>query len=283
MPQSCLERDLAVISTRTTEHSGPPSDPKLSVVFITYNRLPFLTNAVTEFRRLCEYPNIELIITDDGSPPTVTETIAEMPIDRLIKAEKNTGLGANSNRGLRACSGDYILHHQDDFVCCSNEPFIQRSIEILNRHPDVGLVRLHHITPFPARDDYQLADGTEYSILGFDQPPMRNGIYLYSDHPHLKRADFHEKAGYFTEGLKTGKTEDDFCLRFLESRPYKVATFWRSDLFLNVGMDHSTRTDQRLDEWRRHLVRVSMGRLVLDAYGCVPTPIRRFIRRRMTG
>ena len=61
----------------------------------------------------------------------------------------------------------------------------------------------------------------------------------------MKRADFHTKAGYFTEGLCVGVTEDAFCHRFLALRPYKVATLWRSDLFENVGFDRSTRPQER--------------------------------------
>ena len=59
----------------------------------------------------------------------------------------------------------------------------------MQTHSDIGLVRLHHSTMFPNKIDYELSDGTPYSILEFDQPKdMKNNIYIYSDHPHLKKS-----------------------------------------------------------------------------------------------
>ena len=208
-----------------------PNVPLVNVVFITYERIDLLERAVHQFLARSPYPNVELLVTDDGSSPPAVERLKNLPVDEVILSERNTGLGPNTNRGLRAANGEYVLHYQDDFLLCSEEPFIERAIEIMERHPEVGLVRLHHLTAFPNYRDYSLADGTRYSILEFDQPPIKNRIYIYLDHPHLKRRDFHERAGYFAEGLPTGDTEDEFCLRFLEKRPYYVATFWRSDLF----------------------------------------------------
>jgi len=219
--------------------------PTVSVVFITYNRLDLCRSAVRAFREHCFDENWELVITDDGSAPEVVEELKGLPVDRVLTSLVNTGLGANTNRGLRAASGTYILHHQDDWRCRSSEPFIAWSIEILDRHPEVGLVKLQHDVPYLPPKDLNLSDGTPYSVLDFDAPPPGIGLYMYSDHPHLKRADFHTRAGYFTEGLCVGVTEDAFCHRFLALRPYKVATLWRSDLFENVGVGRSTRPHER--------------------------------------
>ena len=220
-----------------------------------------------------------MIVTDDGSPPDVVEQLHILGVDRLIISDEgNTGLGANTNRGLRAATGDYILHHQDDFLISTSESFIERSIQIMERHPNVGLVRLHHSTPFSVREDYALPDGTIYSILGFDQPPLKNRIYIYSDHPHLKRADFHEKAGYFAEGLGVGQTEDEFCYRFLANRAYQVATFWRTDLFSNLGIGKSTRADRRRVKLRARLNQTSIGRCLVGTYGRLPEGVRKKLK-----
>jgi glycosyltransferase involved in cell wall biosynthesis len=214
-----------------------PTRPTVSVVFITYNRPDLCRGAVQAFREHCPGANRELIITDDGSASEIVEELR----------------CRNTNRGLRAANGSYILHHQDDWRCRSSEPFIAWSIEILKRHPEVGLVKLQHEVSYRPPADLRLADGTPYSILDFDAPPSGIGIYMYSDHPHLKRADFHAKAGYFAEGLCVGVTEDAFCHRFLALRPYQVATLWRSDLFENVGLDRSTRPQEQRSRARSML------------------------------
>jgi hypothetical protein len=149
----------------------------------------------------------------------------------------------------------------------------------MDRHPDVGLVRLHHMDPlFTNREDHVLPDGTPYSILPTSQPPISGGLFLYSDHPHIKRADFHEKVGFFTEGLGVGETEEDFCRKFLENDRYELATFWRSDLFENLGIRYSTRPDRRRANLRTWLSEQAWGRTLLRTYGALPTRVRRALR-----
>src|SRR5271163_1170845 len=103
---------------------GRRTGPTVSVVFITYNRSDLCRGAVQAFRDHCRGESCELIITDDGSAPQVVEELRRLAVDRVITSPTNTGLGANTNRGMRAARGSYILHHQDDWRCCSSEPFI---------------------------------------------------------------------------------------------------------------------------------------------------------------
>lgn len=258
----------------------PSQIPKVSVVFITYNRPEFLLKAITGFKLNCKYPNLELIVSDDCSEPPIEEHLKDFPIDIFTKTEINQGLGANSNNGLRAATGEFILHNQDDFVCISNEPFIEKSIAIMEKHFEVGLVRLHHLTPFPNKTNHTLSDGTPYSILKFDQPiDMKNRIYIYSDHPHLKRANFHDKCGYFAEGLKVGETEDEFCNRFNSNQSYMVATLWRTDLFKNMGLTKSTRKLNKRTLFRNYLEKSVTGMKLLQLYSKMPQKLRKTLRR----
>jgi len=254
--------------------------PKVSVVFITYNRPDFLMDSIKAIRNNCKYPNLELIVSDDGTKPSIKKFLHDLAIDKLVTSETNQGLGANSNKGIKAGTGEYILHLQDDFECVSTEPFIEKSIQIIKTHSDVGLVRLHHSTRFPNKIDYKLPDGTPYSILGFDQPKdMKNNIYIYSDHPHLKKSDFHDKSGYFTEGLKVGETEDDFCKRFNSNRNYKVATLWRTNLFKNNGLIKSTRKPTNREISRNYLSQSSIGLKILKLYSNLPVKFRSSLRK----
>jgi len=254
--------------------------PKVSVVFITYNRPDFLVDSIKAIRNNCKYPNLELIVSDDGTKPSIKKFLHDLAIDKLVTSETNQGLGANSNKGIKAATGEYILHLQDDFECVSTEPFIEKSIQIIKNHSDVGLVRLHHSTRFPNKIDYKLPDGTPYSILGFDQPKdMKNNIYIYSDHPHLKKSNFHDKSGYFTEGLKVGETEDDFCKRFNSNRKYKVATLWRTNLFKNNGLIKSTRKPTKREISRNYLSQSSIGLKILKLYSNLPVKFRSTLRK----
>ena len=107
---------------------------------------------------------------------------------------------------------------------------------------------------------------------------MKNRIYLYSDHPHIKRADFHEKTGYFAEGLGVGETEDEFCIRFNSNKRYKIATLWRSDIFKNMGLSKSTRKPNKRTIIKTHLEKSAIGSKTLELYTKLPITIRKKIR-----
>src|SRR5882724_7457369 len=91
--------------------------PLVSVLFITYKRVHLLRRTLEAFLANTSYPNLELVVTDDASSSTMQEEISKLPFHRHILGKKRRGMGANSNEGLRRCTGDYILFLQDDWEC----------------------------------------------------------------------------------------------------------------------------------------------------------------------
>jgi len=86
--------------------------PLVSIAIITYNQKEFLKECV-ESCLAQDYPNLEVVIADDGS----TDGTQGMLRDYAIKypdtfvirlAEKNQGITPNSNVAHFACSGKYI-------------------------------------------------------------------------------------------------------------------------------------------------------------------------------
>ena len=91
--------------------------PLVSVVVPTYDRPGMLVEAV-ESVAAQRYPNIELIVVDDGSP-TAAATVLEdwAPNDltwRSLRHEENRGANAARNSGIRDASGDVIAFLDDD-------------------------------------------------------------------------------------------------------------------------------------------------------------------------
>ena len=78
-------------------------------------------DSIKAIRNNCKYPNLELIVSDDGTKPSIKKFLHDLAIDKLVTSETNQGLGANSNKGIKAGTGEYILHLQDDFECVSTE------------------------------------------------------------------------------------------------------------------------------------------------------------------
>ncbi|HJZ45282.1 MAG TPA: glycosyltransferase, partial [Hyphomicrobiaceae bacterium] len=92
---------------------------KVSVVFVTYDRLETLKPTVESFLSLTNYPRdrLELILSDDASPAAVRLEFAKLAVDKIVVGEMRSGIGANQNRGITASTGDFILQIQDDWIC----------------------------------------------------------------------------------------------------------------------------------------------------------------------
>ncbi len=75
--------------------------PLVSIVMAAYNRASTIERAVESVRKQT-YPNIELIIIDDGSVDNTIEKVQPYLSDniRLYKHEINRGVTAAKNSGL---------------------------------------------------------------------------------------------------------------------------------------------------------------------------------------
>ena len=90
-------------------------NPLVSIVVITYNSAKYVLETL-ESTKAQTYQNIELIISDDGSQDQTVELCEKwlsynkqrFVNSQIITVEKNTGIPANSNRGVRASKGEWI-------------------------------------------------------------------------------------------------------------------------------------------------------------------------------
>jgi glycosyltransferase involved in cell wall biosynthesis len=105
--------DRAFYARRATT-AVPPSagDPLVSCIMPTYDRRPFVAQAVEYFLRQ-EHPAKELVVVDDGPEP-----VADLlPEDRRIvyrRLERRTVLGAKRNLACDLARGHVIVHWDDD-------------------------------------------------------------------------------------------------------------------------------------------------------------------------
>jgi alpha-1,3-rhamnosyltransferase len=91
--------------------------PLVSVIVVSYNSAKYVLETLESVQNQT-YPNIELIITDDGSKDdTVAICLAWLQAHaerfvrtKLITVEKNTGIPANCNRGLDASEGEWVKY-----------------------------------------------------------------------------------------------------------------------------------------------------------------------------
>ncbi len=98
--------------------------PLVSVCVITYNSSEFVIEALNSV--YCQnYPNIELIVSDDCSTDDTVEKIQEwlsvfghkFTKAVFLTAEKNSGITANCSRALAQAHGEWVkLVDGDDFI-----------------------------------------------------------------------------------------------------------------------------------------------------------------------
>ena len=85
--------------------------PRISVIVCTYNGAGTLRETCTALRAL-DYPDLEVIVVDDGSTDDSASIAAEFDF-RVISTE-NQGLSAARNVGLHAATGDIVAYVDDD-------------------------------------------------------------------------------------------------------------------------------------------------------------------------
>src|SRR4051794_20989340 len=90
-------------------------DPFVSIIVFTYNSSNYVVETL-ESAKAQTYRNIELIVSDDGSTDEtiplcldwLTKNKQEFLRAEIITVEKNTGIPANCNRGVKAAAGEWV-------------------------------------------------------------------------------------------------------------------------------------------------------------------------------
>jgi O-antigen biosynthesis protein len=94
--------------------------PALSVVVCAYNEEHYLGDCLESLLRL-DYPNLDVVICDDGSTDGTLEIAARYPFRTLALDHK--GLSAARNAGLEVARGDLIAYLDADAACDPAWPY----------------------------------------------------------------------------------------------------------------------------------------------------------------
>ena len=86
--------------------------PLATCIMPTCDRQRFVPEAVRYFLRQ-DYPNLELVIVDDGKMP-VASLLPDDPRIRLIRLSEKKNVGAKRNMACAAAHGEFIIHWDDD-------------------------------------------------------------------------------------------------------------------------------------------------------------------------
>ena len=144
--------------------------PRISAVVAAYNCAPYLERAV-ESLLATNYPNLEIVIVDDGSSDTTWDIASRLHGKHYRNVflhchqdHCNRGVSASRNLGVERSSGDLLCFlDADDYVYRHRFDF---ATSILRNRPDVdGVYELAHIVF--ADDEAREVWGGDTQYFGF--------------------------------------------------------------------------------------------------------------------
>ena len=221
------------------------SFPEITLLITVYNRSRSLERLLAAFNQLnCSFGDI--VVSDDCSVPAQLEKIKALQSKypfRLITSSKNGGLGNNINKGQDAVKTPYTLYIQEDFVPRAIFPScLQEALQYMNERSDLDMVRFYSYFKYP----YLKPVKNGLSEMEFKtMKPGYKKYYLYSDHPHLRRSNFLEKFGRYTEGKNVDVTEYLMMISFLQKKGKALYYENHKDIFDQLNSPEEPSTTKR--------------------------------------
>ena len=121
------------------------AQPRITVAFLSWNRLHYFRAAVESARRCIRYPDIEWIISDNESrEPGLREYIESLDWVPNKWFREQTHAAAMNEIVARA-TGKYLILWPDDVQFVVEGDWMQRLVETLESHPWIGSTGLNFL------------------------------------------------------------------------------------------------------------------------------------------
>lgn len=182
--------------------------PRISVVIPAYNSARFIDEAVKAALGQT-YPNVEVIVIDDGSTDETPERLAEFGDQIIVHRQANAGVATARNAGVSKATGEWIAFLDADDVWLPQK--LERQLQAAQR-------------PLVYTNRYNFGERKDVPAIQTDCTPMYDGdVFLplllagnfITMSSVMLRRDLFEQMGGFCEAL--GGTEDwDLWLRIAE-------------------------------------------------------------------
>lgn len=237
--------------------------PLVSVVVTGYARPGALRTTVESLLATVSYGNLELVLADDASPPSMQEEMRTLPFDRFVFAEHNRGLGSNTNAGLAAATGEFVLQLQDDWECSGPSDFLEQGVALLESNPELGVVRFMKPEPHIPYETTTTSAGAQVRVY---VPQPGSGWYVFNDWPHLKSRAFIEFLGPYRVSRYMQRTENDIRDRFNAQSRYALAYIEGYELFGHIGKEATHRKPLPAARIGRFMDRLPLLRALAKAY-----------------
>ena len=223
------------------------TQPLVSVIIPCYNNASLVTASVNSVLQQ-DYPNIEVIVVDDGSTDNSVEVLEQFGNRINLLQQVNQGPAAARNTGLQAAKGRYIAFNDSDDFWLPGK--LSAQISFLEQHPEFGLC-------FSRWAVWDKNVSFDDMVQKYDQPTATNDIdenltgWLYI--PLLKESVIHtitavirrevlDDIGHFDTAYRIG---EDYDLWIRISRKYQMAKLNRVFALYRDNPDSITKGVQR--------------------------------------
>lgn len=224
--------------------------PLVSIVIPTYNRAELVTQTIDSVVQQ-SYPNLEIIIVDDGSTDDTENTIQNIKDSRIryIKHPQNLGGATARNTGIEAATGGYTCFLDSDDLWLPNK--IELQLAFIQQFPDSEKIVTYTQRKIsnPHKEVYKNRSKVTQKPNTDIKYSKNLADYLFCDDGDMQTSTLMMKSAFakavkFRSELK--KHQDwDFCLR-LEARG---AIFAFLPQTLTIYQNHScqNRTSRKVD------------------------------------
>ncbi len=249
----------------------PELPPLVSVIVPTRDRTDLLARCVEGVLHRTDYPNLELLIVDNGSIEPATQTLFDQLTRedsrvRILRQPGPFNYSALNNTAAREANGEILLLLNNDIDVI--EPGWLRELVSQALRPDVGIVGAKLLFPNERVQHAGLVIGPEgqvvhlYRFAGRDDPGYcgqlalaRTFLAVTGACVAIRRSVFFEVGGLDEINLPVAFNDVDLCLR-LGEHGYRVVWTPFAELFhlecASRGLDSDDPVKrQRADrEWR---------------------------------
>lgn len=223
--------------------------PSVSIILPVYNGADWIQRGIQSVLEQT-FTDFELIVIDDGSVDRSWDVISTFSDKRIIATrQSNHGLAATLNIAAKSARASYIARQDQDDL--SFRLRLEKQVEFLNDHPDVGMVGTSaEVWIGDAKTERLLQHSTEdvsikFDLL-FDNPFVHSSVMI--------RRNVFEKIGGYCED-KSRQPPEDYELWSRVAREFKVANL--SELLLAYREVPGSMSRTGLNPFLDKLIRIS--------------------------
>lgn len=188
-------------------------NPLISVIIPTFNRAQVLKRAIVSALNQA-YRNIELVIVNDASTDSSLDIVKSINDSRikLVVHERNKGLAAARNTGIRNSAGEYLTFLDDDDEWLPEKISLQLDV-IRNTNLTFGLVFTNGFSEY--ENNFIIKENVSSGVV-FD-PKINNffplRVLITPPSSWMLPKTVIEEIGFFDEAMYNNWDDGDYLVR----------------------------------------------------------------------